>query len=95
MKLEKRLEKVKADVKESNSLFMFPALFIFGIIFVIGILGIPLDSVPVALSMTTMLGLVGLIWGLLVSMIKSECKSKIEFYEELLDDLEENQKNNN
>ena len=95
MKLEKRLEKVKADAKESNSLFMFPALFIFGIIFVIGILGIPLDSVPVALSMTTMLGLVGLIWGLLVSMIKSECKSKIEFYEELLDDLEENQKNNN
>ena len=95
MKLEKRLEKVKADAKESNSLFMFPALFIFGIIFVIGILGIPLDSVPVALSMTTMLGLVGLIWGLLVSMIKSECKSKIEFYEELLDDIEENQKNNN
>lgn len=93
MKLEKRLEKVKADVKESNSLFMFPALFIFGIIFVIGILGIPLDSVPVALSMTTMLGLVGLIWGLLVSMIKSECKSKIEFYEELLDDIESSKKN--
>ena len=95
MKLEKRLEKVKADAKESNSLFMFPALFIFGIIFVIGILGIPLDSVPVALSMTTMLALVGLIWGLLVSMVKSECKSKIEFYEELLDDVKESQKNNN
>lgn len=93
MKLEKRLEKVKADAKESNSLFMFPALFIFGIIFVIGILGIPLDSVPVALSMTTMLGLVGLIWGLLVSMVKSECKSKIEFYEEVLDDIESSKKN--
>lgn len=93
MKLEKRLEKVRADAKESNSLFMFPALFIFGIIFVIGILGIPLDSVPVALSMTTMLGLVGLIWGLLVSMIKSECKSKIEFYEEVLDDIESSKKN--
>lgn len=93
MKLEKRLERVKADAKESNSLFMFPALFIFGIIFVIGILGIPLDSVPVALSMTTVLGLVGLIWGLLVSMVKSECKSKIEFYEEVLDDIESSKKN--
>ena len=95
MKLEKRLEKVKADVKESNSLFMFPALFIFGIIFVIGILGVPLDSLPIAFSLMTMLALVGLIWGLLVSMIKSECKSKIEFYEELLDDVKESQKNNN
>lgn len=95
MKLEKRLEKVKADVKESNSLFMFPALFIFGIIFVIGILGVPLDSVPIAFSLMTMLALVGLIWGLLVSMIKSECKSKIEFYEELLDDVKESRKNNN
>ena len=95
MKLEKRLEKVRADVKESNSLFMFPALFIFGIIFVIGILGVPLDSVPIAFSLMTMLALVGLIWGLLVSMIKSECKSKIEFYEELLDDVKESQKNNN
>lgn len=93
MKLEKRLEKVKADAKENNSLFMFPALFIFGIIFVIGILGVPLDSVPVALSMTTMLGLVGLMWGLVVSMIKSECKSKIEFYEEVLDDIESSKKN--
>ena len=95
MKLEKRLEKVKADVKESNSLFMFPALFIFGIIFVIGILGIPLDTMPIAFSLMTMLAFVGLIWGLMVSLIKSECKSKIEFYEELLDDIEENQKNNN
>ena len=95
MKLEKRLEKVKADVKESNSLFMFPALFIFGLIFVIGILGVPLDSLPIAFSLMTMLALVGLIWGLLVSMIKSECKSKIEFYEELLDDVKESQKNNN
>ena len=95
MKLEKRLEKVKADAKESNSLFNIPALFIFGIIFVIGILGVPLDSVPIAFSLVTMLALVGLIWGLLVSMIKSECKSKIEFYEELLDDVKESQKNNN
>ena len=95
MKLEKRLEKVKADVKESNSLFMFPALFIFGLIFVIGILGVPLDSLPIAFPLMTMLALVGLIWGLLVSMIKSECKSKIEFYEELLDDVKESQKNNN
>lgn len=95
MKLEKRLEKVKADVKESNSLFMLPALFIFGLIFVIGILGVPLDSLPIAFSLMTMLALVGLIWGLLVSMIKSECKSKIEFYEELLDDVKESQKNNN
>ena len=94
MKLEKRLEKVKADAKESNSLFNIPALFIFGIIFVIGILGVPLDSVPIAFSLVTMLALVGLIWGLLVSMIKSECKSKIEFYEELLDDVKESQKNN-
>lgn len=95
MKLEKRLEKVKADAKESNSLFNIPALFIFGIIFVIGILGVPLDSVPIAFSLMTMLAFVGIVWGLLVSMIKSECKSKIEFYEELLDDVKESQKNNN
>lgn len=95
MKLEKRLEKVKADVKESNSLFNIPALFIFGIIFVIGILGVPLDSVPIAFSLMTLLAFVGIVWGLLVSMIKSECKSKIEFYEELLDDIEESRKNNN
>lgn len=95
MKLEKRLEKVKADAKESNSLFNLPALFIFGIIFVIGILGVPLDSVPIAFSLMTMLALVGLIWGSIVSLIKSECKSKIEFYEELLDDVKESRKNNN
>lgn len=95
MKLEKRLEKVKADAKESNRLFNIPALFIFGIIFVIGILGVPLDSVPIAFSLMTMLAFVGIVWGLLVSMIKSECKSKIEFYEELLDDVKESQKNNN
>lgn len=95
MSLNKRLEKVKADAKESNSLFSIPALFIFGIIFVIGILGVPLNSLPIAFSLMTMLALVGLIWGLMVSLIKSEYKSKIEFYEELLDEIEESQKNNN
>lgn len=93
MKLEKRLEKVKDDAKESNSLFVLPALFIFGLIFVIGILGVPLNTVPIAFSLMTMLALVGLIWGLLVSLIKSECKSKIEFYEELLDEIESSKRN--
>lgn len=95
MKLEKRLERVKTDVKESDSLFIRPALFIFGIIFVIGILGVPLNTVPIAFSLMTMLAFVGIVWGLIISLIKSECKSKIEFYEELLDDIEESRKNNN
>ena len=93
MKLEKRLEKVKTDIKESDSLFIRPALFIFGIIFVIGILGVPLNTVPIAFSLMTMLALVGLIWGLMVSVIKSEYKSKIEFYEELMEEMEESKKN--
>ena len=95
MSLNKRLEKVKAYAQESNSLFIRPALFIFGIIFVIGILGVPLNTMPIAFSLMTMLALVGLIWGLMVSLIKSEYKSKIEFYEELLDEIEEGRKNNN
>lgn len=93
MNLKKRLEKVKSDAEESNSLFILPALFIFGIIFVIGILGVPLNTVPVAFSLMTMLALLGLIWGFLVSLIKSECKSKIEFYEEVLDEIESSKKN--
>lgn len=93
MNLKKRLEKVKSDAEESNSLFILPALFIFGIIFVIGILGVPLNTVPVAFSLMTMLALLGLIWGFLVSLIKSECKSKIDFYEEVLDEIESSKKN--
>lgn len=93
MNLKKRLEKVKSDSEESNSLFILPALFIFGIIFVIGILGVPLNTVPVAFSLMTMLALLGLIWGLIISLIKSECKSKIDFYEEVLDEIESSKKN--
>lgn len=93
MNLKKRLEKVKSDSEESNSLFILPALFIFGIIFVIGILGVPLNTVPVAFSLMTMLALLGLIWGLIVSLIKSECKAKIDFYEEVLDEIESSKKN--
>lgn len=95
MSLNKRLEKVKANAKESDSLFVLPALFIFGIIFVIGILGVSLQTLPIAFSLMTMLALVGLVWGLMVSLIKSEYRSKIEFYEELMEEIEENQKNNN
>lgn len=95
MKLEKRLEKVKADAKESNSLFVLPALFLFGLIFVVGIIGVPLNNAPLAFSLMTTLSFVGLIWGLIVSVIKSECKSRVEFYEELLDEVEERRKNNN
>ena len=93
MKLEKRLEKVKADVQESDRLFMFPAVFIFAIIFVIGILGVNLQTLPIAFSLMTMFALVGLVWGLLVGLIKSECRSKIEFYEELMEEMEESKKN--
>lgn len=93
MNLEKRLEKVKADAKESNGLFVLPALFILGLIFVIGILGVPLNNAPVAFSLMTTLSFVGLVWGLLVSLIKSECKSKIEFYEELLDEIDSSKRN--
>lgn len=93
MNLKKRLEKVESDAEESNSLFILPALFIFGIIFVIGILGVPLNTVPVAFSLMTMLALLGLIWGLIISLIKSECKSKIDFYEEILDEIESSKKN--
>ena len=93
MSLNKRLEKVKADVQESDRLFMFPAVFIFAIIFVIGILGVNLQTLPIAFSLMTMLALVGLVWGLLVGLIKSECKSKIEFYEELMEEMEESKKN--
>ena len=93
MSLNKRLEKVKADVQESDRLFMFPAVFIFAIIFVIGILGVNLQTLPIAFSLMTMLALVGLVWGLLVGLIKSECRSKIEFYEELMEEMEESKKN--
>lgn len=93
MNLKKRLEKVKYDAEESNGLFTLPALFIFGIMFIIGILGVPLNTLPIAFSLMTMLSFVGLIWGFLVSLIKSECKSKIEFYEELLDEVETAKKN--
>lgn len=93
MKLEKRLERVKNDVKESDSLFILPALFIFGLIFVIGILGVPLNTVPVAFSLMTLLAFVGIVWGLIISLIKSEFKSKIDFYEEILDEIEASKKN--
>ena len=93
MKLEKRLERVKNDVKESDSLFILPALFIFGLIFVIGILGVPLNTVPVAFSLMTLLAFVGIAWGLIISLIKSEFKSKIDFYEEILDEIEASKKN--
>lgn len=93
MKLEKRLERVKNDVKESDNLFILPALFIFGLIFVIGILGVPLNTVPVAFSLMTLLAFVGIAWGLIISLIKSEFKSKIDFYEEILDEIEASKKN--
>lgn len=93
MSLKKRLEKVKADVQESDRLFMLPAVFIFAIIFVTGILGINLQTLPIAFSLMTMLALAGLVWGLLVGLIKSECRSKIEFYEELMEEMEESKKN--
>lgn len=95
MNLKKRLEKAKYAVEDSNNMFTLPAIFILSINFVIGILGVGLETLPIALSLMTVLSFFGLLWGLFVSVIKSDCRSKVEFYEEIIEEVENEKKTTN
>lgn len=95
MSLKKRLEKAKFDAEDCQRMFILPACFLFALIFVIGILGVGLKTLPIAFSLMTLLSLCGMILGLFVSMLKNEYRSKMEFYEEVMEEVAESQKNNN